>query len=730
MSDDLALVDANVVDSNVLARSLVTLLSLTSDAVIAFDAEGRIILANTEAERLFRVRDKGLVETDVRDLFPAANEERSAGFEKSLPFSVDGTTTRIVCERADGTHVSLGVRCDHLRGPGGTYLLVAHAIDPRASDEQERARLVDELSRANRRLSGTLRIVLETLDSTDVGMLFDRVLKEISETLDAWATLAYVAENDGFRLRGGQDALGTAPAPLFMAHAHPVVQMLYREGRPLRLRVMRPTRDDLRKGRLLKRNVVEEESLETLSIANEDLAPFASFVLNPVWFGGSAIALLMVGWRHEHNVGDNDVRLLEAVCEYLSVQLAGAFAAMRAQHAEHLEALGTQLRERLMSVSEISDEVIDTVFKDVATGVGATCVKLVGNRHQRTTLAKLANEKWHAMPLDLVALSTNRETCVTHTSSHESLANWLGDFGFPTDGVVVALGTDEDTCRGYLLLRDLESGPFDESDMAFIRSAADDVLALDEGERARTRDKRISQALQWGMRNELQHVDGITAESCYCSATEEAYVGGDFYDLIRLPGRHACIVMGDVSGKGVESASVSSAVKTALGAYAWEGVKPARMVTLLNNFLLGFSRVETFVTMFVAVADLEKGSLTYCSAGHPPALIVRASSGELTTLEVQSGVVGAFAGMSFVDGEVSISSGDVLLLYTDGTTEARDPQGVFFGEEGLREAVARESAMGFEGICNRLLLAVETFAGGTLNDDVALVAARFDVIGE
>ena len=69
MSDDLALVDADVVDSNILARSLVTLLSLTSDAVIAFDAEGRIVLANTEAERLFRVRDKGLVETDVRDLF-------------------------------------------------------------------------------------------------------------------------------------------------------------------------------------------------------------------------------------------------------------------------------------------------------------------------------------------------------------------------------------------------------------------------------------------------------------------------------------------------------------------------------------------------------------------------------------------------------------------------------------------------------------------------------------
>jgi serine phosphatase RsbU (regulator of sigma subunit) len=232
------------------------------------------------------------------------------------------------------------------------------------------------------------------------------------------------------------------------------------------------------------------------------------------------------------------------------------------------------------------------------------------------------------------------------------------------------------------------------------------------------------------MRNELQLVEGLSSQSCYSSATEAAYVGGDFYDLVRLPERRACVIMGDVSGKGVEAASVSSAVKTALGAYAWEGLRPARMVDLLNDFLLGFSRVETFATLFVGIVDLGNGTLTYCSAGHPPAMLARASTGELVTLGVQSGVVGAFSGLRYQDGETVVRSGDVLVLYTDGVTEARNPDGAFFGEDGLRDAVSQEVSDGFEGLCDRLLHDVSTFTDYSLEDDVALVVLRFDDVGE
>lgn len=231
------------------------------------------------------------------------------------------------------------------------------------------------------------------------------------------------------------------------------------------------------------------------------------------------------------------------------------------------------------------------------------------------------------------------------------------------------------------------------------------------------------------MKNELQRVDGISTQDVYSSATEAASVGGDFYDLIRLPERKACIVLGDVSGKGIEAASVSAAVKAALEAYAWEGLAPAHMVRALNDFLMGFSRLETFATMFVGVVDLAAGTLTYCSAGHPPALLLRAATGELETLAEQSGVVGAFHGMAYHDGRVDLSKGDLLLLYTDGVTEARTPAGAFFGEDGLRDAVMQESAEGVDGILGRLLERIDAFTARQLDDDVAMVAMRFDKVG-
>ena len=100
----------------------------------------------------------------------------------------------------------------------------------------------------------------------------------------------------------------------------------------------------------------------------------------------------------------------------------------------------------------------------------------------------------------------------------------------------------------------------------------------------------------------------------------------------------------------------------------------------------------------------------------------------LSELSVQSGVVGAFHDIAYQDGVTRFSPGDVLLLYTDGTTEARDPSGAFFGEEGLRDAVMRECADGkpFEGFVGRLLGALDDFTENNLDDDVAMVALRFD----
>lgn len=138
---------------------------------------------------------------------------------------------------------------------------------------------------------------------------------------------------------------------------------------------------------------------------------------------------------------------------------------------------------------------------------------------------------------------------------------------------------------------------------------AHDFELIYEGESQKREERHIAQTLQIGMRNSLGDVPGIATDSVYLSATNSALVGGDFYTLIRLPDDCAVMILGDVSGKGIEAASMSALVKTALTAYAWEGAGPARMARSLNSMLMGFSRVETFVTAFIAKIDLKRAAL-------------------------------------------------------------------------------------------------------------------------
>lgn len=725
-----------------LVGTLSRLLQLTSDAVLIFDGAGRVLLANEEAGEVFASGADGLVGSDVREIFPELVDVdgRAQGDEgpfvaDSLPFPVDGSSSPVLARASDGSARAVTVRCESVQAPGETYLLVAGATDADMAQGRERERVVEDLKRANRRLSGAFNIVLDTLDAKDVGELFGRTLKSLYQTLEADGTVVYLAGDDGFHLRGVSGDIDTSRVPRFMHFGQAVESLATRAGKAVRLRVIAPSGDDLRQGRLTSREVTNEDTREVVRIQTRLLPPFTSFVAVPVWFDGQVISIIEVGWKRQHPLSKEDARLLDSVAHYLAVQLAGAFASMRAQRSARLDELLSDLREEVLGMGEEDDthEVIARVLCDAADELEAAFVELdIGD--DGVVRAELPLTGPYEISCDLDEVCDGYESdglAVAPLVAGSSLREALRDLGEPCEGVLVDGGVIVGKRRGALLLRPDGAEPFDDVERAFVYRLVSCTRDVALGEQAHMENRRISQALQTGMKNELQQVEGISAQGIYSSATASAFVGGDFYDLIRLPGQRACVIMGDVSGKGIEAASVSAAVKTALGAYAWEGLAPARMVRTLNDFLLGFSRVETFATLFVGIVDLAAGTITYCSAGHPPALLVRADASEMTLLDVQSGVVGAFKDITYQDGTAVLAVGDVLLLYTDGTTEARDPSGAFFGEQGLRDMVMAESGEGkpFEGFLDRLLAHVEDFTGHELNDDVAMVALRFDGLG-
>ena len=741
-----------VVDGTV-AATLSQLLRLTSDAVIVFNMEGTVLLANEEAESLFAKEDGTIAGLDVRFLFTPANQEnlQKPFFVESLPFAIDGSTSMVAAPAQDGASQVLSVRADYVGAPTQAIVLTASKLRDMASPMHDDERMVLDLRRANKRLSGALQIVLDTLDSEDMGQLIERVLEELSETVEADGALIYLAEQDGYHLHGATESLRSASLdriPRYFAFNSSLERLTFYSEHALRLHTMPLNSGALKQGRVKKRNLVNEETREVITVDASHLPPFTSFLVVPVWFGGHIVALIEVGWERKRALLVEDARLLDSIANYLSVQLVGALSAMRTQRRDTLREALARVRQGLLhSAAEgekISGERLQQVMRSVGTDLNAQvfsvdCCEVTGNITLHALGAEQAAPAFDgaqdvgnqiALPSTVEGLKTGEgEASVKEVELESELSRALAVQGLPCKGAVLFLGKFAGEQHTWLFLREENAEPLSDIELDFLDRVMLLVHSLAVGAEESQQNKHISQALQTGMKNDLQKVEGISAEGIYSSATAEAFVGGDFYSMIKLPGRRACIIMGDVSGKGIEAASISSAVKTALSAYAWEGRTPARMVATLNEFLLGFSRVETFATLFVGIVDLVTSSLTYCSAGHPPAILVSAQSGEAELLDVQSGVVGAFHDMEYKNGTIRLHEGDILLLYTDGTTEARSPEGAFFGETGLRDMIMNEVPRGFDGLLNRFLSTLDRYTGRRLDDDVAMVALRFDELG-
>jgi len=233
--------------------------------------------------------------------------------------------------------------------------------------------------------------------------------------------------------------------------------------------------------------------------------------------------------------------------------------------------------------------------------------------------------------------------------------------------------------------------------------------------------RTIATKLQQTLLDIPKQIDGVEFAHLYRSATLEAAVGGDFYDVFGVKEGRIALLIGDVSGHGVEAARIATLVKDVVHAFAHQSVLPSAIIRDTNELLLKRG-IPGFVTVFLATLDPCTGSLLYCSAGHPN-ILIRRSEEQVEMLEAASPPVGVFPDRSWEDREASLPPRDMLFLYTDGAIEARN-NGEFFGQTRLIETVRRWSRPSPEGLTRTVLDAVLDFADGVLADDVALLALR------
>ncbi len=213
-------------------------------------------------------------------------------------------------------------------------------------------------------------------------------------------------------------------------------------------------------------------------------------------------------------------------------------------------------------------------------------------------------------------------------------------------------------------------------------------------------------------------------------------VSGDYYDYQSLGSHHAAIAIGDVAGKGISAAllmaTVQSSLRTQLrfsveaaasGDGALRPPSTAELVSQLNQQLFASTSMEKYATFCIGIYDEKSGLLTYTNAGHLPPILIR--EGEASLLDVNGMVVGAFPFAQYGQSTVTLQSGDLLVMYTDGITEPENEYGEMFAEERLIRVLTRHFHRPEKEILRAVLDAVREWTGSPeLQDDMTLMLAR------
>ena len=361
-----------------------------------------------------------------------------------------------------------------------------------------------------------------------------------------------------------------------------------------------------------------------------------------------------------------------------------------------------------------------------------------------------------------------REVCELHRKNRYSLI--LLDLQMPgMDGFQVMEGLKEIETDGYLpvlvitaqpahKLRALEAGAKDfvskPFDLAELRARVHNILevrmlhletknyskvleetvreleASREVIRLKTLEERKKSEQELALAQETQEsllprsLPQVENLRIHAFNTPTRYVGGDFYDFLQLDSGDWMGVLADVSGKGMSAALLSSMVLGALSMEFHSRTQPQEVLERVNRLLCEKSLPYQFVTLFLFVLN-PQGMGQFISAGHTPAYLFHSATGKIEELGSNANVLGLFDDASYESSVFRLDKGDILVVYSDGLTDAENPQGEMFGEERLLRLIRQEAPSGSQAIEQRLLKAIEAFTQGLpQTDDITFVVVE------
>jgi len=413
-----------------------------------------------------------------------------------------------------------------------------------------------------------------------------------------------------------------------------------------------------------------------------------------------------------------------------TVEVLADLSGLALERAERLELAGRRARGevRLKRASEAMSSSLEladayrSVVRYAATVTGASRALLtrlnprVGELRPVASVdpsAELAERRFRLDSGVLGEVARSRVACVRGAGADET-------WGVPAGSSMHAPIELGPRLYGVLSVAHEQPERFDENDLDLLvklsrSSAAAIANAIDF-----QRERRIARALTLGFVPEsLPEVDDYDTGLLYAPAANEA-AGGDVYGAWLLRGGEIAVLVGDVAGKGVETAALSAMVRFFIEARSWDAPDPRTVIEQTNALLLSRLPRDSFVTAFFGV--LSRGRLRYCSAGHLPPLHV--SRDGVRRLDGHGLPLGIDQGVAYGAGELELGAGDVVFAYTDGLIEARR-SGEMYGAERLEGLVCRHAReLHPQELVRSVHDEIAGWASGLSDDAVALALRR------
>lgn len=203
-------------------------------------------------------------------------------------------------------------------------------------------------------------------------------------------------------------------------------------------------------------------------------------------------------------------------------------------------------------------------------------------------------------------------------------------------------------------------------------------------------------------------------------------VGGDFYDFFFIDDDHLCLVMADVSGKGIPASLFMMNSKVLLKSYASANNSPAEILARTNKEICENNQMEMFVTVWLGILELSSGKITAANAGHEYPVIGRMEGEFEIVRDKHAFVIGGMEGVKYTDYELQLEPGDKLFLYTDGVPEAENKKNEMFGTERMLKALNADGYAPVEELLRNVRKAVTEFIDGAEQfDDLTMMAIEY-----